>query len=66
MRTFLVLRQSTEFLPPLKLPEGAHVEFLQAIPIFDAERRYKTVHGVDALLRLWENTGSRFWVPPVA
>jgi hypothetical protein len=38
MRTFLVLQPLSDFLPPLGLPDGLHVDFLQAVPLFDAER----------------------------
>ena len=63
MRTFLVLRQSTEVLPALGLPNHSHVKFLQAVPIFDIERRYKSERGVEALMRLWETKGLRFRDP---
>ena len=37
MHTCLVVRSRDDFLPPLELPDGLHVEFLQAIPLFDPE-----------------------------
>ena len=40
MSVFLVARPLPDFLPPLVLPSNLHVEFLQAIPIFDPERAY--------------------------
>lgn len=63
MRSFLVLRPLSNFLPPLDLPDGLHVDFLQAVPLFDAERAFKSVHGVEALLDRWEKAGVPFWNP---
>ena len=63
MSTFLVLRQIGEILPALALPNGIHVEFLQAVPVFESERRFKVAHGAEALLRRWEATGTPFWDP---
>jgi hypothetical protein len=37
MRRFLVLRPVDEVIPPLELSGGVHVDFMQAIPIFDSE-----------------------------
>ncbi len=42
MRRFLVVRPVGDIIPPLELSDGLHVEFLQAIPIFDSELAYKT------------------------
>jgi len=39
MHTLLVARPRDDFLPALELPDGLHVEFLQAIPLFDPGRR---------------------------
>ncbi|HEV8421216.1 MAG TPA: suppressor of fused domain protein [Actinomycetota bacterium] len=61
MRTFLVVRARPDFLPALELSDKLHVEFLQAIPIFESERRFKIRHGVEALLRRWEEGGVAFW-----
>lgn len=63
MSTFLVLRQVGEILPALTLPDGVHVEFLQAVPIFDSERHFKSTHSVEDLLRRWEDVGTPFWDP---
>jgi len=63
IHTFLVARPLPDFLPPLVLPERVHVEFLQAIPIFDSERAYKSERGTEALLSLWESQQVRFWDP---
>lgn len=63
MSTFLVLKQIGEILPALELPAGVHVEFLQAVPMFESERRFKVAHGADALMRRWEEAGTPFWDP---
>jgi hypothetical protein len=60
---FLVLRPIGDIIPTLELPEGLHVDFLQAIPIFDYELAYKAEHGVEALLRRWEESRVPFWDP---
>jgi hypothetical protein len=63
MSTFLVLRQIGEVLPALTLPNGVHVDFLQAVPVFESERRFKVAHGAEALLQRWEARGTPFWDP---
>jgi hypothetical protein len=63
MGTFLVMRQLGEILPALTLPDGVHVEFLQAIPIFESERRFKVNNGAEKLLQHWERRGVPFWDP---
>lgn len=63
MRAFLLLHQLNEIVPPLSLPDRLHVDFLQAVPAYDSELRYKAANGVDALLREWERAGVRFWDP---
>src|SRR3954452_9474478 len=44
MRCFLVLRPIGDIIAPLVLPNGEHVDFLQAIPIFESELAYKAEH----------------------
>jgi len=63
METFLVLRPLSDFLPALELSDGLHVDFLQAVPLFDAERAFKAEHGAEALLDRWEKAGVPFWNP---
>jgi hypothetical protein len=63
MNGFLVLRQVAEILPALNLPGGIHVEFLQGVPIFDSELRFKAAHGTEALLQLWGRARTPFWDP---
>lgn len=63
MRWFLVLRPVGDIIPPLELPDGLHVDFLQAVPIFETELIYKSTHGAEALLRRWEASMTPFWDP---
>jgi hypothetical protein len=63
MRRFLVLRPIGDIIPPLELPGGMHVEFLQAIPIFDSELAYTTERSAEELLRRWEHSRVPFWDP---
>lgn len=63
MRRFLIMRPVGDFLPALELPEGIHVDFLQAIPIFESEAAYANEHGAEALLGHWEASSVRFWDP---
>jgi hypothetical protein len=63
MGLFLVLRPIGDIIPPLELPGGLHVDFLQAIPIFESELAYKTEHGAEALLLRWEASRVPFWDP---
>jgi hypothetical protein len=37
VRRFLVLSPLGDIISPLELPDGMHVEFMQAIPIFESE-----------------------------
>lgn len=62
MNAFLVVRPRSGFLPALELPD-LHIEFLQAIPIFESERAFKIERGAEALLDHWERVGLRFWDP---
>ncbi len=63
MRHFLVLRPLGDIIAPLELPDGVHVEFMQAIPIFDSERSYNARHGAKELLDHWQESGVAFWDP---
>ncbi|MGW6275931.1 suppressor of fused domain protein [Kribbella sp. NPDC055071] len=63
MKTFLVLRQISDVMPALSLPGHLHVDFLQAVPIFDSERSFKIANGLEALLRRWEQRKTPFWDP---
>jgi len=63
MTTFLITRPRSDLLPPLELPDGTTVEFLQAIPIFESERAYKKEHGVDKLMECFAEAHTPFWDP---
>lgn len=63
LSAFLVLAQTGEILPALELANGAHVDFLQAIPLFEPERRWKVAQGVQALMDRWDAAGTPFWDP---
>lgn len=63
MRRFLVLRPSGDIISPLELPDGMHVEFMQAIPIFESELAYKARHSAKELLEHWQESGVAFWNP---
>lgn len=62
MHGFLVRRPKTEIVPPLAVDE-AHVEFLQAIPVFPSEVDYKSRHGADALIQVWQEANLPYWNP---
>ena len=63
MRHFLILRPRNEVLPPLVLSEGVHVEFLQAIPLFESELGWKARYGTNALIEHWSKARIPFWDP---
>jgi hypothetical protein len=63
MRRFLVLRPLANIIPPLELPDGMHVEFMQAIPIFESELAYKARHSAKELVEHWQESGVAFWNP---
>jgi hypothetical protein len=57
----LITRPVAPLVPPLRHKSGAHVEFMQVTPIFQAERSYKVQFGVDTLLDKWMHSGTQFW-----
>jgi hypothetical protein len=63
MDSLLVMRPRAGFLPALQVPNGVHVEYLQAIPIYESDRAFKAEHGAEALLRRWERERVQFWDP---
>lgn len=63
MHRFLVMRPLSDIISPLTLADGTHIEFLQALPIFDSEFAFKTQYGADALLARWEQSQVAFWDP---
>jgi hypothetical protein len=63
MATLLVARARPGFLPPLETADGIHVQFLQAVPIYESERAYTMEYGVDALLECWSEAHTRHLDP---
>lgn len=63
MNRFLVVRPVGDIIEPLTLVDGTHIEFLQALPIFESEAAYKATHGAEALLARWERSQVAFWDP---
>lgn len=63
MRRFLVVRPISDIISALDLPDGLHIEFLQALPIFESELAYKAEHDAEALLRRSEESKVPFWDP---
>jgi hypothetical protein len=63
LNRFLVVRPRTAVLEPIRLPNGQHVELLQAIPMYESELEYKRRHGTDGLLQRWEEASVPFWDP---
>jgi hypothetical protein len=63
MRSLLFTRPLHPLIPHLELGDGAHVEFLQALPLFDSELAVKKTEGAESLLARWRAAGVRFWDP---
>jgi len=63
MNILLVTRPRVGFLPAIESPDGSHLQFLQAIPIFESERAYKKEYGTDALLECFAEAHTPFWDP---
>jgi len=61
MHHFLILRPLGDIISPLELPDGIHVDFMQAIPIFDSELAYKSRHSARALVERWQKLRVTFW-----
>ena len=49
--------------PDLTVDDRVHVEFLQAIPLFDSELALKKEEGAETLLEQWRAGGVPFWNP---
>lgn len=62
MSHFLVIRPLNEILARLDL-SGVHVNFMQAIPLFESELKWKSHYGVSALLEHWRKSRIPFWDP---
>jgi hypothetical protein len=63
MTGFLLLRPIVEVVPPLLLADGVHVEFLQAIPVFQSEVSFKAERKAEGLVEHWKAAGTAFWDP---
>lgn len=63
MRSVVIIQPGEEVVQPLAVPNGLHVVFLMAVPLFPAELAFKRRHGADALLDEWEKQGIRFSDP---
>jgi Suppressor of fused protein (SUFU) len=50
----LVLRPLGDIISPLELADGMHVEFMQAIPIFESELACKARHSAEELVEHWQ------------
>ena len=48
---------------PLALPDGRHVEFLMAMPLYDKELDFASSHGTESLLAEMEAREVAFWNP---
>jgi hypothetical protein len=63
MRAFLVVRPRVDIIPLLNAGDGTHVEFLQAIPVYPSEMRFKKEHQAEGLLERWRQAQVPFWNP---
>lgn len=67
-RVVMIRQSNSMVIPTLLLENDVHVEFLETVPIYEAEFEYKAQHGVEALLREWHNREVPYWEsgrPPV-
>jgi hypothetical protein len=63
MKSLLVMEPPVPIVPTLKLQDGTHVHYLQAVPIHDSELQFKQRHGPEGLLRAWQKIQVPFWDP---
>jgi len=63
MRTFLVRRARDPIVPTLISPSDLHVEFWQALPLYETELEFHRRHGAPALIQWWEESRVPFWDP---
>jgi hypothetical protein len=63
MSSFLVMRPLSEIVAPMRLPNGTHIDFLQAIPVYASEVAFKAQHKTEDLLALWQKSKVPFWNP---
>ena len=60
---FILLAPQDEFLAPIDLPDGRHVEFLMLVPAFEDELDFAKSHSVDELMEAIETADVPFWDP---
>jgi hypothetical protein len=63
MQMVLLATPVEAIIPRLELPDGSHVEFLQALPAYKSEIEFKAAHGVDQLTVAWQRQAVPFWDP---
>lgn len=63
MRSLLLARPTEEILPDVLLGERLHVEFLQALPLYDSELALKKKEGAESLLDRLRAARVPFWDP---
>jgi len=63
MHSFLVMHPAQGIVPALALPDGTHVEFLMAVPLYDSEFAFKRSHSPEELMLGWSEAGVRFYDP---
>ncbi len=64
MRSLLITRPLQELVPQLKLEDGTHAEFLQALPLHDSELALIKKEGPEALLERWRSAPRvKYWNP---
>ena len=61
MTIYLLTEPRTEIVPTLRLPDGLHVVWLHALPIYEQERDFRATHGTDALMAAFERQRIPFW-----
>lgn len=62
MDGFLIMRPTGPLVPIIGF-EGMHIEVLQALPTYKAERDLLRETPADALMAAWHKTGVPFWDP---
>jgi hypothetical protein len=63
MQKVLVVRPLEDLVSRLELPDGSHVEFLNALPVYEEEVAFKSTHGLDRLRDAWQTGNIPFWDP---
>jgi hypothetical protein len=63
MSAFLVWRPLLDVIPAFRLPDGTHVEFLQAIPLYQSELAFKSQGRAEDLVDRWRAAKVPFWDP---